>query len=135
MALSWISPAPAQFQPTHEPAATPTSSTLPTCNWDLQSRDLSAPPVLRDSSFYLCRRLQESKDQAPGSCRIDCCPGQNINSQEGKSGISSWGAVTAQVLEGAFAVPRPWIGPHCWSSDEQSQSWGTLIYQNGPYSP
>jgi len=46
-ALGCIAPAPAQLQPAHEQAAAPTSSTVPTCNWDLQPRDSTALAVER----------------------------------------------------------------------------------------
>lgn len=42
---------------------------------------------------------------------------------------------TTQLLERAFAVPRSRIKPRCWSSDQQSHSWGTPIYHNGHCSP
>lgn len=77
-ALRWTSPAPAQLQPTHVPAAAPASPTVPACDQDRRCRDPSAPAVPRDSSCYLCRRLRESADQAPASCRADCHPGQNV---------------------------------------------------------
>lgn len=133
-ALSGTCPAPAQLQPTREQAAAATSSTIPTCDWDLQSRDSSAPAVLRQFLLPLQEAARE-QGSGPESCRTDCCPRRSINRQEGKSGFFSWGAVTAQVLEGAFAVPRSWIRPRRWRSDQQSHSWGTPIYQNGPYSP
>uniref|UniRef100_A0A8B9MIE8 Uncharacterized protein n=1 Tax=Accipiter nisus TaxID=211598 RepID=A0A8B9MIE8_9AVES len=66
------------------PAAT--SSTIPTCDWDLQSRDSSAPAVLRQFLLPLQEAARE-QGSGPESCRTDCCPRRSMNRQEGKSGF------------------------------------------------
>lgn len=107
--------------PTHKPAAAPTSCPV--------SRTRS--PGLRSSSprqrrLPLCppggTRAQIPAPKAAGPlAAISCCLGLRMNSQGGRGGTCPWGAAAAQLLRRAFAVPKSWIWPPCWSSDRQSR--------------